>query len=36
MIKKLALPILGNTGNIIKPTHISIVKVADGADMPPT
>jgi len=30
MIKKLALPILDNSGNIIKPTEISIVKVPAG------
>ena len=30
MIKKLALPILDNSGNIVKPTQISIVKVPAG------
>lgn len=30
MIKKLALPILDNSGNVIKPTQISIVKVPTG------
>ena len=30
MIKKLALPILDNTGSIVKPTQISIVKVPVG------
>lgn len=30
MIKKLALPILDNTGNIVKPIEISIVKLPVG------